>query len=163
MSGMRTGIIYRARSPSGAVYIGQTVQTLAKRKAAHKRDGNCRAFHAAIVKYGEAIEWRVLMRLPVAELDAAEKTYIALHRMSGVPLYNIRPGGSVPPSRKGAKHTPESIEKMRAAHKGAVAWNKGKKCPHEGRPRTAATRAKMSATHKRRCARERQRKTGMLV
>ncbi|KKL93492.1 hypothetical protein LCGC14_1874130 [marine sediment metagenome] len=62
-----TGIIYKAVSPSGKVYIGQTVKTLSKRVVRHHyyafRKGYKEydyKFARAIRKYGDDLEWSIL-------------------------------------------------------------------------------------------------------
>ena len=59
----KTGIVYKATSPSGKTYIGQTVSSLKKRIRKHKNDSNrlYYAFARAIKKYGvDNFIWEVL-------------------------------------------------------------------------------------------------------
>ena len=55
-------------------------------------------------------------------------------------------------SRKGKKHTPEAIFKMKESHKGAIAWNKGKKTGlipwNKGIPLSKEQKIKMSESLK---------------
>ena len=74
---MKGGIIYLAESPSEKEYIGQTVQSLARRKQQHEKEarrGSDNPFHAAIRKYGaENIKWKIIARADnIAALNAAE-------------------------------------------------------------------------------------------
>jgi group I intron endonuclease len=62
----RFGIIYRATSPSGKVYIGKSLNGLEHRKQEHVRKANnkkCKEynikFYRAIRKYGERIVWSI--------------------------------------------------------------------------------------------------------
>jgi hypothetical protein len=59
----RTGIVYRATSPSGKQYIGQTIRSLFVRKRNHNRDSRIHdyVFSRAIRKYGiENFIWEIL-------------------------------------------------------------------------------------------------------
>lgn len=107
--------IYSILSPSGKIYIGQT-NNLYKRVWRYK-DGNIPGqpkLHASLKKYGwSAHELKVLCSLPddagQKVLDEYEITYIDFYKSAGFVLLNIKEGG------KGGKHSPESIEKMKAA------------------------------------------------
>ena len=57
------GLIYKATFSNGKSYIGQTTQTLQKRKQQHKDKSklNNNAFYHAIKKYGwDDITWEVI-------------------------------------------------------------------------------------------------------
>ncbi len=78
---MKTGIIYKATSPSGKVYIGQTIQTLDKRKSGHfycafdeNRTGYNTKFYRAIRKYGkENFIWVIVYsNIPYTKLAKLE-------------------------------------------------------------------------------------------
>jgi len=73
----RTGIIYRATSPSGKVYIGQTVLPLLTRIIAHyslaKQESREYKFMRALRKYGGDIYWQALHRdVPESHLNDLE-------------------------------------------------------------------------------------------
>lgn len=81
---MKTGLIYRAISPSGKNYIGRTID-FEDRKRCHIKnsfDLKCKeynlAFHCAIRKYGfENIKWEILMDdIPDIFLNDMEIEYI---------------------------------------------------------------------------------------
>lgn len=75
------GIIYKATSPSGNSYIGQTVQNLEKRIKGHYEDSRiCTyAFANALRKYKkEELWWTVLyIDIPIKQLDNMERWCIA--------------------------------------------------------------------------------------
>lgn len=80
------GLIYKATFPNGKVYIGQTTQTLEKRKYQHKRDAidlNRKSpFFFAINKYGwENIKWEIIEEgdFTAEELDKKEIYYISFY------------------------------------------------------------------------------------
>ena len=166
---MKHGIIYRATSPSGGVYIGKTRRSLTARIRGHKaKRGDCPAIYAAIKKYGAAIEWRVIAVVGVDFLNDVERFYIADYRAKGFALYNETDGGDggavtaagrakisaahkgrpkTPAHRLalseallGKAKTPEHRAAISRARTGKPAHNKGKKTP-------AAARAKQSAAH----------------
>jgi len=75
------GIVYRATSPSGKVYIGITITSLKERKRTHLRsvkNGSEFPFHNAIRKYRmKNIKWEIIDRADTwEELCALEKKYI---------------------------------------------------------------------------------------
>ena len=115
---MNLGIIYRATSPSGKCYVGQTVQELKVRKRCHQADSKRHdyAFARAIKKYGiECFNWEVICEDVLEKhLDEYEIFYIDFYssfRMG----YNGDEGGK---TRKGFKHTEETKIKMSKAKKG---------------------------------------------
>jgi hypothetical protein len=79
------GIIYKATSPSGNVYVGQTIRTLEERKSAHysiafnpKSDSYNSKFSYAIRKYSiESFIWQILAdNIFTENLDLLERKYI---------------------------------------------------------------------------------------
>jgi hypothetical protein len=84
---MRTGIIYKATSPSCRVYVGQTLQSFSRRKTEHYRDAfNERCgmysskFHRAIRKYVNDFRWEILYKnIPEDLLDIAEMCAIYIY------------------------------------------------------------------------------------
>lgn len=112
------GIIYKATSPSGKVYIGQTSNSLKRRKIQHKCVANFTdsKFSRAIKKYGiDSLTWEILHKdIPTDQLDNLEILEIASYN-SFINGYNSTPGGD------GVKeHTKEAKEKMSKAQKGKV-------------------------------------------
>jgi group I intron endonuclease len=130
------GIIYRAVGPTGLIYIGQTIQTLNKRKSAHKvraikRDHRT-SFQIAILKYGvRAFQWEQIDTFNSEEkLEQKEKYWVAYYK-SDDPAYGYNGTGG------GIHYTPskETLHKMSEARKGEknpmygrhlIPWNKGK-------------------------------------
>jgi group I intron endonuclease len=139
------GIIYKATGPSGLVYIGQTINSLAIRKAHHalrtKKGDRRTAFHIALLEHGfSAFQWEQIDTAETAEeLDAKEKHWIA-HYQSDNPAhgYNGTDGGiktvyspetrrkiseakkGKPNGKKGKHHTPEHCRHISEANKGRV-------------------------------------------
>jgi group I intron endonuclease len=91
------GIVYKATSPSGKVYIGITITTLKERIRIHVRSvnkGSRIIFHEALRKYKpENINWEIIDSANTwAELCELEKKYIKLHD-SFNKGYNLTLGG----------------------------------------------------------------------
>lgn len=93
-------IIYRATSPSGKSYIGQTTRSLNQRKQSHiadmKRKGKCEAFHSALRRYGvEEFQWEVLAcACCQSVLNVLEEAYVALYETVSPRGYNLHEGGT---------------------------------------------------------------------
>ena len=118
-------IVYVAISPSKKVYVGQTFQTINRRKIEHRRDsrkGKTR-FYRAIQKHGfENFEWIVLRECQSKEeLDETEQFFISFFIATDENYgYNLKDGGSV------GRHSDETKKKMSEKGKGRIPWNKGK-------------------------------------
>lgn len=106
---------------SGKSYIGQSVQQPEQRKLEHK-SGGYYLYHA-MQKHGEeaftheVIDWAD----SIEELNELEKRYITEYDTLAPNGYNLREGGG----NKG-RHHPDSIEKMKQAHKALHASGKKK-------------------------------------
>lgn len=88
------GTIYKYTSPSGKVYIGQTVNSQEQRARNGEGYKGCPAFYRAIQKYGfENFIYEVLEEVEQEELDEKEKYYIALYNSLVPNGYNILTGG----------------------------------------------------------------------
>ena len=95
------GVIYKATNKvNGKSYIGQTIQSLYKRKIKHisdailKKETNSK-FHNAIRKYGrENFDWEILKKCIIDDIDREEIKFIGKFGTinSG---YNIAMGGKV--------------------------------------------------------------------
>lgn len=150
--------IYSILSPSGKVYIGQT-NNLVKRVSRYRTESCPRQLklHASLKKYGwSKHELKVLCSLPADAgqqiLDQYEIVYIDFYKSAGFVMLNIKEGG------KGGKHSPESIDKMKAASaNGKHNWQGKKHKPEtieklkaakKGRVVSEETRAKLSAINK---------------
>jgi group I intron endonuclease len=115
------GVIYRWSSPSGKSYIGQTKRAFEKRTREHfKCPGSCLLLENAIKKYGEKMEFEILVEVNDSQLDVYEIQFIELFGSLEPNGYNIRTGGSV------GKHSEASRERMRTAKLGEKNHNFGK-------------------------------------
>jgi len=161
---MRMGIIYKATSPSGKVYIGQTSNRLIQRKCQHFSDANNKnrrsydsAFPRALRKYGKSkIVWEILYEnIPWEQLNDLEVVTIAEYD-SFYNGYNSTLGGK---GNVGYKHTDETKAKI-----GKSSMERGKGYKHtayakarigeasKGRKHTDEAKAKMSEAGKERKA-----------
>ena len=157
---MKGGIIYLAESPSEKEYIGQTVQSLARRKQQHEKEarrGSDNPFHAAIRKYGaENIKWKIIARADnIAALNAAEIACIAEHNTIAPNGYNMRAGGensvmSAETRAKMAVAQRAKWAKMTDAKRAEI-FAAGAKA-RRGVKHSAETRAKMAESARRRWA-----------
>jgi group I intron endonuclease len=137
------GIIYKAVSLGGKVYIGQTTYTLAHRKAGHAfrtKKGNLRdAFHVALINEGyDSFTWDKIDTAETREkLDQKEKYWIA-HYQSGNPQYgyNSTSGGIR------FTHSEETKQKLSEAMR-------GEKSHCFGKHRSEETRRKIGEASRR--------------
>lgn len=112
------GIIYKATSPSGKVYIGKTFKTLVQRKNQHYSRAfreNRSKFDNAIRKYGDSLKWIILRdNIPENSLSKLEIEEIKKHDSfhSG---YNGTEGGD---GGKGHFVSEETRKKLSKASKG---------------------------------------------
>lgn len=119
------GYIYKITHTDGRVYIGQTTLTTNQRWYRHQEDAKYHRRHfshflAAIQKYGTDC-WKVetVECVPDEQLDEREIYWIAFYDSTDPTKgFNITPGGSRPPSRKGKEQSAEAKEKNRQAHLG---------------------------------------------
>lgn len=114
------GCLYRIAFPSGKAYVGITASTAAARFSEHCYNASTgradRAVNRALRKYGK--ESTKLETLVVADWDylvELERKAIAAFGTFGRGGYNMTAGGE---GALGYKHTPESLTKMGATHKG---------------------------------------------
>jgi group I intron endonuclease len=160
------GIIYLAiNKTNGKVYIGQTTQTLKRRKAAHKYrslKGDCRyAFGVALIEGFDNFTWEEIDSAESQEeLDAKEKDWIAHYDSTNPDKgYNGTDGGTkttyslevrrkmsevhkgMPGSFNGKHHTEETRRKISETEK-------GRPSPMKGRHLSEETRRKMSEVRK---------------
>lgn len=88
------GLVYKATSPSGKIYIGQTTDPLAVRKLRHTKHRDCPLIHNAIIKYGDEIKWEVIYyAYNMHELNDAEEYFIDHYKCRHPNGYNLRSGG----------------------------------------------------------------------
>lgn len=137
--------IYKITSPSGHVYIGQSVDIKDRfRKYTRK---NCRAQHSlyrSLLKYGsENHAFEIIHELPkdceMNILNAYEELYISQYKECGFVMLNIKSGGGgggkltdeikikIGNKNRGRKQTEEQKRKTSERFKGRSVWNKGKK------------------------------------
>lgn len=106
-------IIYKATNKvNGMIYIGQTSQTMKKRKNIHKYESkhSKRHFCRAINKYGmEGFTWDIIFNcFDKKEMDEMEKFFIANYKATNY-LYNLTDGGE---GLLGYKYTEEQKNKL---------------------------------------------------
>jgi len=138
-------IIYRATNLiNNKVYIGQTIDSLEKRKYKHlwfsKKKDCLWYFHRAIKKYGENnFKWEIIDQTNnIESLNRLEEFYIDLFKNKGYKLYNLTLGGG---GSKGRVCSLETRKKIGIKSKGRISPNKGKRMSDN-------TRKKLSESHK---------------
>jgi len=92
---VRTGIIYKITSPSGKVYVGQTMRSFETRVAEHKsKTSNCTALKNAINKYGDEMKYEIIEEdVPQEHLDDREIHWISHSNSLAPGGYNLNTGG----------------------------------------------------------------------
>jgi hypothetical protein len=90
-----TGIIYKITSPSGKVYVGQTIRSFEKRMQEHKRDSSCcTLIKRAIDKYGNEMVYEIIEEdVPQEHLDDREIYWIKELNSLAPDGYNCNTGG----------------------------------------------------------------------
>jgi hypothetical protein len=90
-----TGIIYKITSPSGKVYVGQTIRSFEKRMREHKRDSSCcTLIKRAIDKYGNEMVYEIIEEdVPQEHLDDREIYWIKELNSLAPDGYNCNTGG----------------------------------------------------------------------
>ena len=146
------GIIYKATTPSGKVYIGQTTRSLEKRIKFHiyssryKKYKACHLFQKAILAYGnENIKWEILEEVVSREeLNQREIFWIDYYRCNAKKYwykygYNLTAGGKqrshyrlsethkkrIGDSNRGRVFT-EKVRKSMGCKGGKPSWISGK-------------------------------------
>jgi group I intron endonuclease len=91
----RLGIIYKISSPSGKVYVGQTVRSFEKRVAEHKsKFSGCTLLKKAINKYGDEMNYEIIEGgIPQEHLDEKENYWINHFNSLAPSGYNLMTGG----------------------------------------------------------------------
>lgn len=139
--------IYKILSPSGAVYIGQSVN-IENRFGQYKRL-SCKYQHRlyrSFLKYGvDKHQFSVVHELPVdvspIDMDKIEEYYIDVYRSSFGETMNLKSGG------KHGSHSEETIKKLR-----------GRKFSEDARKRMSLAKRNMSDETKRRMSENRKGK-----
>lgn len=169
--------IYKITSPSGKVYIGQSVNIL-KRWQDYKRYANNKSqpiLFNSFSKHGvESHTFNIMHELPKdvsSEIMCTyEQFFIDQYKEAGANMMNVRDAGNrgkhseetkAKQSLKatGRKHTPETLTKLSLAKKGKVGNRLGSKCSPEqiernrmsriGVKHTEETKIKISLNHSR--------------
>ena len=91
----RKGIIYKITSPSGKVYVGQTIQEFnARIKSHHRKDSGCTAISRAIQKYKNQMKYEIIEdNVPQEQLDEREIHWIKELNSLTPNGYNLNTGG----------------------------------------------------------------------
>ena len=91
----RKGIIYKITSPSGKVYVGQTVRSFEKRMQEHKDSkSKCSAVKNAIDKYKDQMKYEIVEdNVPQEQLDEREIHWIKELNSLTPNGYNLNTGG----------------------------------------------------------------------
>jgi len=89
-----TGIIYKISSPSGKVYVGQTIQDFNERINKHKRESSgCTAVKNAIDKYKDQMKYEIIEEnIPLEQLDEREIHWIKELNSLAPNGYNLTSG-----------------------------------------------------------------------
>jgi group I intron endonuclease len=89
------GIIYKITSPSGKVYVGQTMRSFEERIRNHQRKGSeCPAISRAIQKYGDGMKYEIIEEnVPKEQLDEREIYWINHFNSLAPNGYNLTTGG----------------------------------------------------------------------
>jgi group I intron endonuclease len=89
------GIIYKITSPSGKVYVGQTICSFEKRIRQHKsKTSTCTALKNAINKYGDEMKYKIIENnIPHKQLDEREIYWIKELNSLAPSGYNLNTGG----------------------------------------------------------------------
>jgi group I intron endonuclease len=90
-----TGIIYKISSPSGKVYVGQTVRSFKKRMQEHKsKHSGCTLLRNAIQKYNDQMKYEIIeSNIPQEQLDEREIYWINHFNSLAPHGYNLGTGG----------------------------------------------------------------------
>jgi hypothetical protein len=89
------GVIYKITSPSGKVYVGQTIHTLEERIKGHKKvSSNCTLLKRAISKYGDEMVYEIIEEVPHELLDEREIYWIKYYNSLAPNGYNCSSGGN---------------------------------------------------------------------
>lgn len=114
------GVIYKATSPSGKSYVGQTKYTAEKRWKQHVNEANCKQFHQcralneAIKKYGgDNFILEILLECSNDELNDWEEEYIESENTLYPNGYNLTRGGH----NTTVEYTEEIRQRISDAHR----------------------------------------------
>lgn len=133
--------IYKITSPSGKVYIGQSLN-INRRWAYHRseKSNSCKHLKSSFLKYGiDSHNFEVIHDLPFDAskevMDEYERLYIDLYKQCGIKLLNIKDGGSF------GRHSEETKMLFSKQRKGVIGRTRGRKLTEEHK-------SKLSIAHK---------------
>jgi hypothetical protein len=91
-----TGIIYKITSPSGKVYVGQTIRSFEERIQEHKRESSrCTLLKSAIQKYGNEMKYEIIEdNIPHNQMNEREILWISHFNSLAPNGYNLTSGGN---------------------------------------------------------------------
>lgn len=148
--------IYKITSPTGRIYIGQSID-IKRRFNEYKNNKGCsvatRLYHS-LKKYGfENHITEILIECDISELNDKEIYFIKLYKS-----FNTEHGMNLHSGGNNHKVSDETRDKLRTSHLGQKAWNKGlarteeQKLAHsekmKGRKASEETKLKMSKSRK---------------
>lgn len=89
------GLIYKITSPSGKLYIGQTIRSFESRMQQHKRkNSECTLLKRAINKYGDEMKYEIIEdNIPLEHLNNREIYWIKELNSLAPDGYNCNTGG----------------------------------------------------------------------
>lgn len=139
-------LVYKHTSPSGKSYIGIT-NNYNKRCSAHKTTAGCKAFSAAITKYGwDSFTHEILLcSLTIEEANMQEQQLILEHNTLSPNGYNLTTGGKV------YQLSAETKARISAANQGKNLSEEHKQKISKalsGKQRPPGVRSKISEAHK---------------
>lgn len=107
--------IYKIISPSGKIYIGQSIDCRKRKNSYSRGCPHQRKLHTSILKYGwKNLKFEVIHNCKESELDILEKYYVDLYQtFNSKHGLNIKDGGG-----RNGRHSPETIEKQRKSNIG---------------------------------------------
>lgn len=139
--------IYKITSPSGRIYIGQSVDIRARFLKYKKCNAQSqRLLHKSLVKYGaDNHNYDILHELPIdieePDLTRYEQLYMDQYRACGFKMLNIcLYARSMKGVNYGKKKSQECIEKIASKNRGRISPLRGKKHTDETREKIKAKR-----------------------
>ena len=112
-----TGIIYKITSPSGKVYVGQTIRSFEKRMQEHKQESSCcTTVSRAIQKYKDQMKYEIIEdNVPPEQLDEREIFWIKKFNSLAPNGYNCTTGGQF--TREYTQEVKDRIRDIKNAQK----------------------------------------------
>ena len=124
------GIIYKISSPSGKVYVGQTIQEFKHRiRSHHRKDSGCTAISRAIHKYGDEMKYEIIEdNIPHEQLDEREIYWVKELNSLAPNGYNLTTGGGqfyqiTQEAKEHLRDTQQRLTIERNGHLGTIQQN----------------------------------------